>query len=128
MFTPDQIKAAYSKVKTGADYPNYAKEIFSLGVRNYTTCVADGNTVYCGNNGFRIESGPQYASLQVATKHDGATFREKLKQHQSGLSDFPTFCKEAAGTGVDNWVVDLEKMTCTYYSKDGTLLVVEQIK
>ena len=32
MFTVEQIKAAHSKVKSGADFPSYIKEIKSLGV------------------------------------------------------------------------------------------------
>lgn len=35
MFTVEQIKAAHSKVKSGADFPAYIQEIKSLGVTHY---------------------------------------------------------------------------------------------
>jgi uncharacterized protein YbcV (DUF1398 family) len=37
--------------------------------------------------------------------------------HQQGKTDFPTFCKHAAETGVEKWRVDISQMTCTYLIK-----------
>ena len=39
MFTAEQIKAAHSKVKSGADFPGYIKEIKALGVTHYEAYV-----------------------------------------------------------------------------------------
>jgi hypothetical protein len=41
MFTVEQIKAVHSKVKSGADFPNYIKEIEILGIIHYGTFVTD---------------------------------------------------------------------------------------
>ena len=57
MFTLERIKAAHSKVKSGADFPAYVQELIVLGVINYETYVADGHTDYFGKNGFTISSG-----------------------------------------------------------------------
>ncbi|MGB4398918.1 MAG: DUF1398 family protein [Daejeonella sp.] len=35
MFTAEQIKAAHSKVKSGADFPAYIQDIKALGVTGY---------------------------------------------------------------------------------------------
>ena len=35
MFTVEQIKAAHSKVQSGADFPAYIREIKELGVTHY---------------------------------------------------------------------------------------------
>lgn len=35
MFTAEQIKTAHRKVKSGADFPAYIKEIKVLGVTHY---------------------------------------------------------------------------------------------
>jgi uncharacterized protein YbcV (DUF1398 family) len=43
MFTVEQIKAAYSKVRSGADFPTYIKEIKKLGITHYEAYVADGH-------------------------------------------------------------------------------------
>ena len=45
MFTIDQIKEAHSKVKSGADFPQYVQDLIKLGVIHYTTYVRDGHTV-----------------------------------------------------------------------------------
>ena len=37
VFTVDQIKEAQAKVKTGADFPNYAKQLATIGVKFYET-------------------------------------------------------------------------------------------
>ena len=41
MFTLEQIKSAHSKVKSGADFPNYVQDIIKLGVIFYETHVSD---------------------------------------------------------------------------------------
>ena len=46
MFTLDQIKAAHSQVKSGADFPKYIQDIGKLGVLKYEHFVADGHTTY----------------------------------------------------------------------------------
>ncbi len=65
MFTIDQIKSAHSKVKSGADYPEYVQEIIRLGVTGYETRVGDGNTIYFGVKNYNIETGPKYETLPV---------------------------------------------------------------
>ncbi len=44
MFILDQIEAAHSKVKSGADFPEYIKELKQFGVTSYETFVSDGHT------------------------------------------------------------------------------------
>jgi len=38
-----------------------------------------------------------------------------------------TFCNEAAKAGVEKWIVDTQKMTCTYYDKLGNVMLEEKI-
>jgi len=52
MFTVDQIKSAHSKVKSGADFPTYIKEIKALGVTHYEAYVSDGHINYHGTNDY----------------------------------------------------------------------------
>ena len=127
MFTIEAIKAAHAKVKTGADYPAYVRDIIAMGVTAYETRVSDGNTIYFGAGSFQIQSGPKYGSIRVSDKSDQAKFLEDLKAHQRGATDFPTFCVDSAKSGIEKWVADLSAMTCTYFDKAGTVLVVESI-
>lgn len=127
MFTLDQIKAAHSKVKSGADFPDYIQELIALGVTGYETHVADGHTDYFGGNGFTVSSEPKYATLEIAAASDAEQFRQRLKAHQRGETNYPTFCADCAKTGVQKWIVDMEKMTCTYYDIPGRTMLTEAI-
>lgn len=127
MFTIDQIKAAHSKVKSGADFPAYIRDLKQLGVQHYTTYVADGHTDYKGDDGFSASSEAKYVAKEIATESNGEQFVADLRNHQKGGTDYPTFCSDCAKNGVHNWVVDLNKMTCTYYDNDGIEILVEQI-
>ncbi|MFT3702020.1 MAG: DUF1398 family protein [Agriterribacter sp.] len=127
MFTISQIKEAHSKVKSGADFPRYINDITALGVTAYSTYVSDGHTDYKGSNNYTTSSDARYAALIIADKSNIELFKQYLKSHQQGQSDYPTFCKQSAETGVEKWVVDMAAMTCTYYDKAGNKMLEEII-
>ena len=127
MFTIEQIKAAHSDVKSGADFPAYVQKINRLGVTGYETYTRDGHSVYAGNDGFRIESAPIYHTLQVSAQSNKSKFQMDLKANQNGKTDFITFCNDSAMSGIEKWVVDTAVMTCTYYDKAGNEVLVEKI-
>lgn len=127
MFTLDQIKAAHSKVKSGADFPRYVQDLVCLGVTGYSTYVGDGHTEYRGEGDYRIQSEARYAALEIADKSDAEQFGHYLKIHQQGKTGYPAFCGHSAETGVDKWIVDMTEMTCTYYDKGGNKMLTEAI-
>jgi len=127
MFTVAQIEAAHSKVRSGADFPQYIRDIKTMGVTGFITWVKDSHTEYHGAGGFCTASKPKYAALTIAAAADVAQFRKQLKAHQQGQTDYKTFCLDCAAAGVEKWIVDLHAMTCIYYDAAGTELVVEQI-
>lgn len=127
MFTVEEIKAAHSKVKSGADFPKYIQGIKRLGVDAFETWVIDSHTEYFGKDGFRTKSKPMYESLKIADKSDKGEFINFLKIHQQGKTDYETFCGHCAKTGIEKWFASLEEMTCTYYDKAGNKILIEQI-
>lgn len=127
MFTIDQIETAHRKVKTGADFPQYIKEIKRIGVVTFETWVNDSHTDYSGENGFKISSKPMYRNLEIANNSDPIKFKHYLSVHQQGQSDYLTFCKNCAETGIEKWFVSLVTMTCTYYDKAANEILVERI-
>jgi len=127
MFTLEQIKKAHSRVKTGVDFPNFVQDLMQLGVYGYETYTEDGHSTYFGFDEYTIESGPLYENLQVNELSDKNRFQLDLKANQEGKTDFITFCHESAASGVDKWVVDMSKMTCTYYDKAGNPILAETI-
>lgn len=127
MFTTEQIHAAHSKVKSGADFPNYIRELKQLGVVYYECFVADGHTDYFGKDDYQTSSLPKYASLHVSAESNPAVFRADLKAHQQGQTDYLTFCSDCAKSGIEKWIVDLQQMTCTYFDSAGQEVLVEEI-
>jgi len=127
MFTIEQIELAHSKIKTGAEFPKYIQEIKALGVLAFETWVSDSHTEYFGTNGFQTRSKHQYVELTIVNRSNKENFIRLLKSHQKGETDYFTFCKHCAETGIEKWLMDLDKMTCTYYDKAGNEILVENI-
>ena len=127
MFTIEQIEQAHQKVKSGADFPKYIQEIKQMGVEGFETWVKDSHTEYFGGNAYQTQSNPQYADLSITEKSDKAKFVDYLKKHQRGETNYYAFCTHCAETGIEKWIVDLDKMTCTYYDKAGNEILVERI-
>lgn len=127
MFTVGQIKQAHAKVKSGAEFPAYIQEIKQLGVTKFETWVIDSHTEYFGKDDYQTASNPMYENLVVADNSDKEKFSYLLKNHQQGKTDYFTFCKDCAETGIEKWIVCLDAMTCTYYDKAGSEILVEQV-
>ena len=127
MLTVEQIKAAHSKVKCGADFPNYIQNIKKPGVTFYETDVTDGHTDYYGANNYKTTAPARYNALTLAQIPNTAQFKADLKSHQQGKTDYPTFYKDCAKSGIEKWVVSINKMTCTYYDRTGNEILVEEI-
>lgn len=127
MFTVKQTELAHTKVKSGADFPNYIKDIKNLGVMAFETWVFDSHTTYFGTDGFTTQSLPKYEPLNIADVCDKHRFEQYLKIHQKGQTDYFTFCKHCAETGIEKWHVNLSKMTCTYYDKAGNDVLIENV-
>uniref|UniRef100_UPI00404A33AC DUF1398 domain-containing protein n=1 Tax=Fulvivirga sp. TaxID=1931237 RepID=UPI00404A33AC len=127
MFTVEQINAAHSKVKSGADFPAYIKEIKSLGVTHYEAYVSDGHIDYHGADSRTVKVPAKYDPLVVAETTLVEHFKAELIAHQQGKTDFITFIKMCAETGIEKWEICMDKMSCTYYNKKGNEILVEEI-
>ncbi len=127
MFTLTQIQAAHSKVKSGADFPQYMQDIIALGVTSFETFVFDNNTNYKGINRFSISSQGRPEILQVASESNAVQFKTDIKAHQQGQTDYLTFLEDCAKSGIEKWIVETDTMTCTYFDKAGNALLIEKI-
>ncbi|MBL0237760.1 MAG: DUF1398 domain-containing protein [Saprospiraceae bacterium] len=127
MFTVEQIKTAHSKVKSGADFPAYIKEIKSLGVTHYEAYVTDGHIDYHGANDYTANVPAKYELLFIADTAKGEEFIAELKAHQQGKTDFLSFIKMCATFGIEKWAISMDQMTCTYYDKAGNAILLETI-
>jgi uncharacterized protein YbcV (DUF1398 family) len=127
MFTIEQIKAAHSKVKSGADFPAYIKEIKQLGVTYYETFVSDGHTDFSSSDNYKATAPAKYTELTIAETSNTEQFKVELKEHQQGKTDYLTFIGRCAKFGIEKWAVSMSQMTCTYFDKAGHKVLVEII-
>ena len=127
MFTVEQIKAAHSKVKLGADFPAYIQEIKLLGVTHYESYVSDGHIDYHGTDNYTAKVPSKYSILAIAEIQNAEQFKTDLKAHQQGKTDYLTFCNDCSKSGIEKWVVCMDKMTCTYFDKAGKEILSEVI-
>ena len=127
MFTAEQIKTAHSKVKSGADFPAYIKEIKGMGVTRYEAYVTDGHIDYHGAGNYTAQVPAKYDAIAIAGTVNTGAFKTELVAHQQGKTDFLTFIKMCAACGIEKWVIDMGKMTCIYYDKAGNEVLTEQI-
>lgn len=127
MFTAEQIKAAHSQVKSGADFPAYIQAIKLLGVTQYETYVTDGHTDYHGANGHTANVPAKYDPLPIADTAQHAAFQAELVAHQQGKTDFLTFIQACASYGIEKWAIRMDRMTCTYFDRAGQEVLVEAI-
>ncbi|MCW3789420.1 DUF1398 domain-containing protein [Plebeiibacterium sediminum] len=127
MFTVEQIEFAHGKIKSGADFPKYIQEIKEIGVTSFETWVSDIHTKYFGKDNFQTKSKPKYKELIITDSCNKDKFEEYLKIHQKGETDYFTFCKHCAGTGIERWIVNLDHMSCVYYDKAGNEILKEVV-
>ena len=127
MFTIQQIHEAHSKVKSGADFPKYMQDIIALGVTSFETFVFDNHTNYFGAANFQTSSEGFANHLTVAENCNIEQFKSDLKSHQQGNTDYMTFLSDCAKSGIEKWIVVMDKMTCSYYDKQGSVVLVEKI-
>jgi uncharacterized protein YbcV (DUF1398 family) len=127
MFTTEQLTTAHGKVKSGADFPAYIQEIKNLGVKQYETYVIDGHTDFHGADGHTVTVAAKYPPLTIANVSKVEDFKTELRIHQQGKTDYPTFIRSCAETGIEKWKISIDHMTCTYFDKAGNEILVEQI-
>ncbi len=127
MFTIEQIKTTHAKVKSGADFPQYVQDMKKLGISSYEHYLTDGHVTYLGFDGSTLSADAKWQERVVADKASKEQLSEFIRQHQAGHSDYPTICLQVASAGIEKWIVDMVKMTCTYYDKQGNEILVEEI-
>lgn len=122
-----QIIAAHSKVKSGADFPAYIKEIKSMGVTHYEAYVSDGHIDYHAGETFTATVPAKYEPMTIAENANMDLFKAELLAHQQGKTTYLTFIKMCAETGIEKWAISMDKMTCIYFDKGGEKVLTEMI-
>lgn len=127
MFTIEQVHNAFSKVKSGADFPQFVQDLKTIGITHYDNFVSDGRTKYYGADYSTIDGEAKYPIMDANEISSAAKLKHAISIHQQGQTDYPTFCKQAADAGVDKWTTHMIEMTVSYLDKNGIKLTVEPI-
>ena len=98
-----------------------------MGVTHYETSVNDGHINYYGANSYTAKVSAKYDTMTIAENVNMEVFKTELSAHQQDKTDFLTFIKMCAKTGIEKWEICMDKMTCTYFDKSGNKILVEQI-
>jgi uncharacterized protein YbcV (DUF1398 family) len=75
----------------------------------------------------RFSTVAKYNPLSVSDKSNINDFKNDLKAHQQGKTDYLTFCADCAKSGIKKWALCFIKMTCTYFDKAGYEVLVEKV-
>lgn len=126
-FTAENIKAIYSRPRTGAGFPALIRELKSVGVTSYDHVIETGANVFHGKSGESLALDKMGPPCPVSARPDLESLKRIISEHQRGLSDYPTLCRLVGEVGVEKWVCDLSAMTCTYFDKSGRKMHVELI-
>jgi uncharacterized protein YbcV (DUF1398 family) len=127
MFTKDQIETAHNKVKSGADFTKYVKEIKNMGVKSHEVVLLDGAWIFEGTDEQVVQFKRGMENVHVSMQSSPEKFKQILSVHQKGETDYPTFCIQAEESGVERWISDFEHMTVTYLGSNGNVIDVESI-
>ena len=103
------------------------QDIIALGVTSFETFVFDNHTDYYGKDNYFTSSQGFSGTLPIANRSDVEQFKLDLKSHQQGHTDYMTFLKDCAKSGIEKWIVVMDKMTCSYYDINGNEMLVEKI-
>ena len=127
MITITDIETAQSKIATAADFPQFIQDLKNMGIQQFSTIVENSQSIYWHTGGKPIVSDVKYEPLSLTYETDVDTFLVRLKLHQEGKTDYYTFCVDAANTGIEKWVMDLDQMTCTYFDHTCRAVLVENV-
>lgn len=127
MFTKEQIETAHNKVKSGADFPKYVKEIMNIGVKSHEVVLSDGTWIFKGVDEQVVQFKRGSENIHISKESSPERFKQILSKHQNGETDYLTFCIQSGETGVERWISNFEQMTVTYLDLLGNTIDVEPI-
>ncbi len=125
-FTLENIEEAGRKY-TGVEFYKLVLEFVKMGIVENVFNIRDGVRVYENQNGHKINIDFVEIAVIGGVDTNKNIFENILKQHQQGNTDFMTFCKEVGEVGVYKWVIDTNKMTCSYYDTLENVVWSEEI-
>jgi uncharacterized protein YbcV (DUF1398 family) len=126
-FTEHDIRAAYARTRTGADFPRLIRDLKALGIVSYDHLLETGSNIFRGKDGHSVILANNGPAVSVSPQPNLELLKKYISMHQGGLTNYPTVCGQVGEAGVEKWTSDLQAMTCTYFDKIGHKIHVELI-
>jgi len=128
MFTLEQINDIHDRLGNAEALPQYLEALKNIGIDKYDSFITDGHSEYFGKGGHKVVSPPVHEKLSIAETSNRESFLKHLDLHNQGKTSYLELSKGLADSGIEKWTFDTNKMTITYYDKDGNEILVESIK
>ncbi|AXF84866.1 hypothetical protein DTO96_100577 [Ephemeroptericola cinctiostellae] len=115
-FTLKNIQSIFNKHVEKAKFSSAINELKKINASHLELSVADGHETFFSRAGKQLTSQAKYSAIAVSEQVDLEALKEAIKARNSGMIDFKTFCQQAAKSGVNYWQVQVEGLSCTYFS------------
>jgi uncharacterized protein YbcV (DUF1398 family) len=125
-FTLEDIDRAHKGV-TNETVRKYLKSLHDLGIVSYTTHISDGHSDYFDSKGNKLSSVAVHERYEISDEASRESARRAIEAHGLRETDYFAFSRQLAAAGVCAWVMDPVEMTCTFYSKSGEKLLVDDV-
>lgn len=127
MFTIKQINEIHDRFGAAETLSAYLRALSAIGVQKYDSYLEDGHSEYFGRDGDTVVSQPVHNKYIIASTSDQESFLRHLNQHQEGDISYLEMSEGLAKSGAEKWTFDTGKMTLTYYSRSGDIMLIENI-
>ncbi len=114
------------KQESNGNFGQLVTDLKDSGVVRFMTCASTAKSMYFNHDEESVYDEVDFFNFEIGQLNKDQ-FVVDLKEHQQGLTDFPTWLEKTASSGISYWIVDLEQLTCTYYAADESSVYVEQI-
>lgn len=115
------------KKESNGDFKILVNNLKSMGIKSFKTFASNGNSIYLTNNNESLYDDSNLFDFNIG-KLNKDNFLSELIKHQNGKTDFPTWLKETANSGIYYWVVDINEMVCSYFDLNDNIIYTEIIK
>ena len=128
MFTLEQINKIHDDLGKAETLSQYLEALKNIGVDKYDSFITDGHSEYFGKGGHKVVYPPVHEKISIAETSNRESFLEHLNLHNQRKTNYLEMSKGLADSGIEKWTFDTNKMTITYYDKDGNEILVEAIE
>ena len=123
----DTLCELFEQVRYKSDFPQFLTQLKQNDISYYIYFVATGNVKIVTTSDSYVSMKSDRSLIKVSAGGSSHLARMAAKRHFTGITPFEQYCRELARAGVFKWVVDVNEVNRSYWSKDNQLLHTENI-